>query len=63
MYGDSPEPTEDLLVISIEREDGEDATTPAGNTVIRPRDVVTLFSRTGIADESLRAFTEEWTEN
>ncbi len=54
--------TEDLLVISIEREDGENAATPAGNTVIRVGDVVTLFSRTGIADEALRAFTADWTE-
>lgn len=55
--------TEDLLVISIEREDGENAATPAGNTVIRTGDTVTLFSRTGIADDALRAFTEDWTES
>lgn len=49
--------TEDLLVISIDREDGGDAVTPAGNTAISAGDVVTLFSRTGIPDETLRAFT------
>lgn len=51
--------TKDLLVISIDRENGEQAVTPNGDTVIRARDVVTLFSRTGIADETLRAFTQE----
>lgn len=55
--------TDDLLIISIEREDRENAATPAGNTVIREGDIVTLFSRTGIADEVLRGFTEDWTEN
>ncbi|WP_336328492.1 Lrp/AsnC family transcriptional regulator [Halovenus sp. HT40] len=50
--------TEDLLVISIEREDGANAETPAGHTTIQAGDVATLFSRTGIADEALRAFTE-----
>ncbi len=54
--------TEDLLVISIDREDGQQAMTPDGTTVIRAGDVATLFSRTGIADETLRAFTEDWTE-
>ncbi len=51
--------TEDLLVVSIEREDGKQAMTPDGNTVVRVGDVVTLFSRTGVADETLRAFTTE----
>lgn len=50
--------TEDLLVISIEREGGENAATPAGETMIQAGDVLTLFSRTGIADEAIRAFTE-----
>jgi DNA-binding Lrp family transcriptional regulator len=51
--------TEDLLVISIDRAGGEQAITPDGQTVIEAGDVVTLFSRTGIADETLRAFTGE----
>ncbi|AGB37589.1 Lrp/AsnC family transcriptional regulator [Natronococcus occultus] len=55
--------TEDLLVVSIDREDRDQAVTPDGNTVIRPGDVATLFSRTGIADETLRAFTENWSED
>jgi len=50
--------TDDLLVISIDRADGETAATPAGDTVVRGGDAVTVFSRTGIADETLRAFTE-----
>lgn len=50
--------TEDLLVIAIDREDGENTETPAGQTTMQAGDVVTLFSRTGIADESLRAFTQ-----
>jgi DNA-binding Lrp family transcriptional regulator len=51
--------TEDLLVVAIEREDGKDAETPAGQTTIQAGDLVTLFSRTGIADEALRSFTEK----
>lgn len=49
----------DLLIVSIDREDGDPALTPAGDTVITAGDIVTLFSRTGIADETLRAFSEE----
>lgn len=47
---------EDLLVVSIARDDEGLAATPDGNTVIETGDVVTLFSRTGITDEGLRAF-------
>ncbi len=49
--------TEELLVISIDHDDGEPAMTPDGETRIRGGDVVTLFSRSGLADETLRAFT------
>jgi len=54
--------TEDLLVISIDHDDGEPAVTPDGETVIRGGDVVTLFSRSGLADETLRAFTGNQTD-
>jgi len=50
--------TEDLLLISISREGGRQGITPDGNTEILPGDSVTLFSRTGIADKTLRAFSE-----
>lgn len=50
--------TRDLLIVSIDREDGGQAITPDGSTVLRAGDVVTLFSRTGIADETLRAFSD-----
>jgi DNA-binding Lrp family transcriptional regulator len=46
----------EALVISIERDD--EMLTPKGDTRIRPDDVVTLFSRTGIDDETLDAFNE-----
>jgi Lrp/AsnC family leucine-responsive transcriptional regulator len=49
--------TEDLLIISINEKGGRNATTPASDTVIQAGDVVTLFSRTEIAERSLRAFT------
>lgn len=54
--------TGDLLVVSIDREDGDQALTPDGETVLRSGDLATLFSRTGIADETLRAFTEDWSD-
>lgn len=50
--------TDDLLIVSIDRDGGNESMTPDGNTVIKVGDVVTLFSRTGIADETLRAFSE-----
>jgi len=49
--------TEDLLLISIDREGGRQGITPDGNTEILPGDAVTLFSRTGVADKTLRAFS------
>lgn len=45
------------LVISINREDRDYPTTPSGETTIRPGDLVSLFSRTGITKETLRSFT------
>lgn len=54
--------TDDLLVVSIDRRDDEGAVTPRGDTTIRAGDAVTMFSRAGIADETLRAFTAEWTQ-
>lgn len=52
---------DDLLVISIDRDGSENAVTPGGTTVIQAGDVVTVFSRTGIADETLRAFRKNRT--
>jgi DNA-binding Lrp family transcriptional regulator len=46
----------EALVISIERDD--EMLTPKGDTQINPDDVVTLFSRTGIDDETIAAFGE-----
>lgn len=45
-----------VLIISIERD--EAMLTPKGETQIRPDDVVTLFSRTGIDDDIIAAFSE-----
>ncbi|WP_137285025.1 winged helix-turn-helix transcriptional regulator [Halorussus salinisoli] len=44
----------EALIISIERD--EAMLTPKGDTHVRPDDVVTLFSRTGIGDETIAAF-------
>ena len=44
----------EALVISIERD--EEMLTPKGDTRIRPDDVVTLFSRTGVDEETIDAF-------
>ncbi|RBI58499.1 AsnC family transcriptional regulator [halophilic archaeon] len=46
----------EALIISIERD--ETMLMPKGNTHIRPDDVVTLFSRTGIDDETIIAFNK-----
>ncbi|PSP57438.1 AsnC family transcriptional regulator [Halobacteriales archaeon QS_1_67_19] len=46
----------ETLIISIER--GEQMLTPKGDTELRADDVVTLFSRTGIDDETIAAFDD-----
>lgn len=45
---------EDALVIAIERDDA--VITPHGDTVIRPDDLVTVFSRGGVDDDTLDLF-------
>lgn len=45
---------DDTLVIAIERDDV--VLTPHGDTEIRPDDIVTLFSRGGVSDETLEIF-------
>lgn len=45
---------EAALVVAIEREDR--IVTPKGQTTFEPGDLVTIFSRDGVAAESLRAF-------
>lgn len=47
----------DALVVSISREDGEGAITPNGDTVVRSGDLVTLFSRSALTEETLQPFT------
>ena len=47
--------TEDVLVVTIERED--QAITPRGETTIEAEDFVTVLSRTGVSDEILTVFT------
>jgi DNA-binding Lrp family transcriptional regulator len=47
---------DDLLVIAIEREDR--IITPKGNTEIRAGDLVSVFSRDGVADSTLDVFGE-----
>lgn len=46
----------EALIISIERDD--EMLTPKGDTHVRPDDLVTLFSRTGVDDETIAAFGE-----
>jgi Trk K+ transport system NAD-binding subunit len=46
----------EALIISIERD--EKMLTPKGDTRVRPDDIVTFFSRTGIDDETIAAFGE-----
>jgi DNA-binding Lrp family transcriptional regulator len=45
---------DEMLVVGVER--GEDVLTPRGETVIRPGDVVSLFSRTGLEKDALEVF-------
>jgi DNA-binding Lrp family transcriptional regulator len=47
---------EGVLVVSVETGD-QDGVTPDGNTVVAGGERVTLFSRTGLAEETLRVFT------
>lgn len=47
--------TDDLLIIAIERED--DVITPKGHTALRPGDLVSVFSREGVSDETLEVFS------
>ncbi|MEF8775676.1 MAG: TrkA C-terminal domain-containing protein [Haloarculaceae archaeon] len=47
---------EDVLVIAIERDD--EIITPKGETEIRAGDLVSLFSRGGVADETLAGFRD-----
>lgn len=44
----------EVLIVSIERDDT--MLTPKGDTEIRPDDLVTVFSRNGIDDETIAAF-------
>ncbi|WP_227379868.1 Lrp/AsnC family transcriptional regulator [Haladaptatus halobius] len=48
---------DELLIIAIERDDS--ILTPKGSTRIQPNDVVTVFSRKGVSDQSLQGFTEQ----
>jgi len=47
---------EGVLVVSVETDDQE-GVTPDGKTVVSGGERVTLFSRTGLAEETLRVFT------
>ena len=46
----------DVLVVAVET-DGDEGVTPDGETVISAGERVTLFSRTGLTEETLRVFT------
>lgn len=46
--------TDDTLVVAIERNDT--VLTPHGDTEIRPDDIVTVFSRGGVADSTIETF-------
>lgn len=48
---------EDVLVVSVERKD--EILTPKGDTMIQPGDVVTLFSRGEIPDQTIQAFESQ----
>ncbi len=48
---------EDVLLISIER--GNETITPRGNSSIKPGDIVTIFSSSGLSKKTLESFTEE----
>jgi Lrp/AsnC family leucine-responsive transcriptional regulator len=47
----------DVLVVSVDSEDHDEGVTPDGTTVITGGETVTVFSRTGLAEETLRVFT------
>jgi len=47
----------DVLVVSLDSDEGEDGVTPDGTTAVSGGETVTLFSRTGLAEETLRVFT------
>jgi Trk K+ transport system NAD-binding subunit len=47
---------DDLLVVSVETDD-DGGLTPDGETVVSAGERVTLFSRTGLTEETLRVFT------
>ena len=48
---------DDTLVVSISRDNGEQAVTPKGNTVVEADDLVTLFSRSEFSEATLQPFT------
>lgn len=48
---------EDVLVVSVDSEDQNEGVTPDGTTVMTGGETVTVFSRTGLAEETLRVFT------
>lgn len=48
---------DDLLVVSLTREDGE-TLTPDGSTEIRPGDQVTIFSRSPLSEDMVAVFTD-----
>lgn len=47
----------DVLVVAVDRDDREDGVTPDGTTTFDGGETVTLFSRTGLAEETVRVFT------
>lgn len=49
--------TDDSLIVAIERKNR--TLTPRGNTVIKPGDIVTIFSSKGISEKNLEAFVKE----
>ncbi|SEL73821.1 Lrp/AsnC family transcriptional regulator [Haloferax larsenii] len=59
--GDDDLLADDVLVVSIERDD--DIHTPRGGTTIEPDDVVTLLSRGGVSEETIRLFASPETDD
>ncbi|KAB1194182.1 AsnC family transcriptional regulator [Haloferax sp. MBLA0076] len=53
--GDDDLLDDDVLVVSIERDD--DVLTPRGGTTIEPDDVVTLLSRRGVSERTIQLFS------
>lgn len=47
----------DVLVVSVDAGEDEDGITPDGTTTVSGGETVTLFSRSGLAEETLRVFT------